>query len=663
MSLKTIPERLVPVKLPPGLSANGTVYQNKNRWYDASLARWHEGMIMPVGGWKNVLLTTTTWPTATPVSINKLIVDTNGNVQAVTHAGTTGGSAPAWSTVVGTGTNDNGVNWVNLGPNGAAVRTVPGVSGLWSPVTTFDLNVNIVDTNGNVQQITTAGTTGATAPAWSQTVGATTADNTAVWTNRGKPGNPRGAFAYSSDAGVRRLAIGTPLKAFDYSDGVLTDITPAGFTSGGADGGFATGAYGSGLFGMGPYGSGTGGVTLIAAASWHFDNFGQILIACFPADGRILQSTNGSTMTVVDATAPTQCVGVVVTPERFIVALGGQISGGSSVDSRYISWASQGTLTIWPTASTPTSVADSRGSWKLQSRGRLIAGRRTRTETLLWTDSELFTMTFVGAPLYYSVQQRGAGCGLIAPNAIATVVDVAYWMGLSKFHLYNGVVSDIPCEVLDKVFSLSGNLQSATQMDPTQASKTFCHTNTTFHEITWYYASMVRAAGTEPDRYVTYNYQENHWTLGALNRSAGVDRDVYTYPMLLDTTGYLFEHEVGVAMPGVASGSPYPLPYLVSGPIEFASAYGPYMTPTPGDVVFRLERFLPDEKALGDLQTTVFVANNPTDAEVALGPFVHAAPTTFRVTGRQMRLKHEQVRSTSWRLGVNRIGLIPGGLR
>jgi len=663
VSLKTIPERLIPIKLPPGLSSNGTVYQNKNRWYDASLIRFHEDMVLPVGGWKNVLLTTGTWPTATPVVLNQLIVDPNGNVQAVMHAGTTGGSQPTWSTVVGTKTVDNGIHWVNLGPNGAAVRTVPGVSGLWSATTTFDLNANVVDTNGNVQQVTTSGTSGANAPAWNTTVGGTTTDSGVTWTNRGKPGNARGALAYVSDSGVRRLAIGTPLKAFDYSDGVLTDIAPAGFVSGGSDGAFTTGSYGSGLYGSGPYGSGSGGVTLTAAASWHFDTFGQILIACFPPDGRILQSTNGSQMTVVDATAPTGCVGVVVTPERFIVALGGQISGGSSTDTRYISWAAQGTLNLWPTQSVPTSVTDSRGSWKLQSRGRLIAGRRTRTETLIWTDSELYTMIYVGPQLYYSVQQRGAGCGLIAPNAVATVTDVAYWMGAGKFHLYNGVVSDLPCSVLDKVFSLAGNLQSATQMDTTQASKTFCHTNTVFHEITWYYASMVRAAGAEPDRYVTYNYKENTWTLGALNRSAGVDRDVYTYPMLVDTTGYLFEHEVGTAMPGVAAGSPYPPPYLLSGPIELASAYGPYMVPTPGDQVFRIERFLPDERTLGDLQTTIFVALNPTDAEVAIGPFVHAAPTAMRATGRQVRLRHDQVRSTSWRLGVNRFGLIAGGLR
>src|SRR2546427_10647407 len=131
------------------------------------------------------------------------------------------------------------------------------------------------------------------------------------------------------------------------------------------------------------------------------------------------------------------CLGVVVTPERFVVALGGQISGGSSADSRYISWAAQGTLTVWPTAGTPTSVSDSRGSWKLQSKGRLIAGRRTRTETLLWTDSELFTMTFVGAPLYYSVQQRGAACGLIALNAVAAGADAAYWVGAREGRMYH----------------------------------------------------------------------------------------------------------------------------------------------------------------------------------------------------------------------------------
>jgi len=552
MSLRTIPERLVPLKLPPGLSSNGTVYQNKGRWYAATLVRFHEDMVMPVGGWKNVLLT---------------------------------GGASA--------------------------------------------------------QVT---------------------------------GQPRGALAYVADGGTRHLAVGTTAHAYDYSDGVLTDITPSGFTTGAGDSQFTTGAYGAGLYGAGPYGSGTGGVTLTAAATWQFDNMGQILVASFTADGRILSSTTGAQFTVVDANAPTGCLGLVVTPERFLVALGGQLNGAAAADARLLTWPAQGAISgSWPTQSTPTSVTDLRGTWKLQSRGRLMAGRRTRTETLIWTDAELYAMVFVGPQIVYSVQQRGAGCGLIAPNAIGMVGDIAFWMGFGKFHVYNGVVADLSCDVLDKVFSLAGNLASGTQLNSAQRAKVFAVTNTTYHEITWFYSSTLMAAGSEPDRYVTYNYHEQHWTTGSLNRAAGVDRDVYDNPLWLDSSGFLYEHEVGTAMPGVAPGSPYPPPFLESGPLELSSTYGSYMIPTPGDVVFRIERYLPDEATIGDLKTTLFVALTPPSrtlaaggampSEQVIGPFVHTGETGLRATGRQIRIRYDQVSAVSWRLGVTRLGLVPGGLR
>ena len=534
MSLKTIPERLVPLSLPPGYYHNGTVYQAKGRWFNGNLVRFHSKMTLPVGGWRNVHLS--------------------------------GGA-----------------------------------------------NAQLLD---------------------------------------GKP--PRGALAFRADSATAWLVTGTPSHAYAYSNGAVTDVTPAGFTAGAIDGALSSGAYGAGTYGFGFYGVGGGAATLSNADTWQFDVFGQLEVACFTADGRILSATPGSQLVLVDATAPTGCLGVVVTPERFLVALGGTPVGGGAADSRIIQWASQGTTNIW----TGNPQTNSAGGARLQSRGRLMCGRRTKNETLIWTDAELFTMIYIDAPLYYSIQKRGDACGLIAPNAVTLVGDTAFWMGFGKFHMYDGAVHDIDCDVLDVVFALAGNAAIGTQLNDIQRSKTFAITNSMYHEVTWYYVSTAQTNGTEPDRYVTYNYVEGTWVFGSLGRCAGIDRDVFQYPVLIDAAGFLFEHEVGSAMPGALV-----LPFLESGPIELSSVYGSYLIQTQGDVVFRIERYLPDELHLGDLQTTFFMALNPTDAETVIGPFPHTAPTTLRITARQARVRYDQVNAVSWRLGTDRLGLVPGGLR
>ena len=42
---------LIPLQLPPGVYRNGTDLQSAGRWRDASLVRWTDGTMRPVGGW------------------------------------------------------------------------------------------------------------------------------------------------------------------------------------------------------------------------------------------------------------------------------------------------------------------------------------------------------------------------------------------------------------------------------------------------------------------------------------------------------------------------------------------------------------------------------------------------------------------------------------
>lgn len=128
----------------------------------------------------------------------------------------TSGSSVTWATGIGQITLDNTLAWVNKGSSvqnwGIAAPTqaptlnqavLPFIYPAWSASTTYLTALLIVDTNNNIQALTTGGTTGSTQPTWSTATGATTADGTAVWTNQGAAGwNANTAYAVGAKIAV-----------------------------------------------------------------------------------------------------------------------------------------------------------------------------------------------------------------------------------------------------------------------------------------------------------------------------------------------------------------------------------------------------------------------------------------------------------------------------
>lgn len=527
-------EKLVPLKLPPGLYRNGTRYEAKGRWYDANLVRFIENTIQPVGGWR-------------------IVSDSNGD------------------------------------PLGALT------------------------------------------------------------------GVPRAMHAWRSSTGDILVGIGTNSHAYAFINGVLTDITPAsGFTPGAEDSETVSGLYGAGDYGTGLYGVGSFAETLDEAGIWQFDNFGDYLVGVLTDDGKlwVWDGDAGNDFEEAGGGAPQDNSAVVVTPERFLTVLG---AGGNP---RLVQWADRETTDDW----TPDAL-NTAGEQELATNGRLICGRRGRDSTLLWTDADLWSMNYVGGGLVYGFTKVGDKCGIIGPNAVATVDGRAFWMGKDSFHAFDGFAQPLPCDVRDYVFE---------DFNSTQAIKVFAMTFSQFGEVWWFYPS---AGSTENDRYVAYNYREGHWTFGRLARTAGFDRGATPNPMLAGPTGELLEHEVLEARPllwieGVAlyaSGEAYAdglyyagglvavtaVPFLESGPMEIGD----------GDQVVRVQRLVPDEQTLGDVQASFYAAMYPTATETVRGPYTLENPTSVRFTARQVRVRLEEVNETSWRVGTIRLGVIPGGRR
>jgi len=449
------------------------------------------------------------------------------------------------------------------------------------------------------------------------------------WRERGTvdfSGTVRGMLAWEDNSGNRYVAAGMhdALKVMTSSN-TIYDVTPATFTDGRVDADFNNG-FGGGTYGNDYYGTPRpdSGV-LQRATTWSLDTFGEYLLACSTDDGKILEWQLGSGSDAAAlSNAPTSNTAMMVTEERFVFALG---AGGNP---RKVQWCDREDNTAWTPAATNEA-----GDIELQTSGTIMAGIRTRGQSLILTDQDAHTATYQGPPFVYGFERVGTSCGLIAAKAVASVDTGAIWMGRRSFFLYSGGrVQEIPCEVGDYVFS---------DMNTDQRSKIAAVPNAQWNEIWWFYPS---SGSTECDRYVVYDYVENIWSIGELDRTSGVDRGVFRDPLWVDADGELYEHEIGYSY-----GSS--TPFAETGPISIGA----------GDRTMRVTSLIPDEKTQGDVTAKFKTRFYPNAAESEHGPFTMSNPTDVRFTGRQIRMRVEGSAADDWRVGVMRIEAKAGSKR
>lgn len=457
-------------------------------------------------------------------------------------------------------------------------------------------------------------------------------------------GVARSMLTWQGIGGKSWLAIGATKKLLAYNEGTLKDITPTGFTPGTSSSTFQVGPYGGGAisqaYGQFAYGLGDPTIgTVTPADSWQLDNFGQYLVACFSADGALYYWDLAAAKAVLlDATAPTGCAGIVVTPEHFVVAL------AAGNNPRLVKWASQDTLNKWDQDHV-TFPQYNDGDLELQGTGKIMCGRRGRNETLIWTDADLYAMRYIGGTLVYGAEQIGRQCGAISRQSVAVMDGTAVWMGHRGFFLYDGYVKPLPSEVNDYVFS---------DFNFSQKEKVCAYARAQFGEVWFHYPS---GTSQENDRYVVWNYRENHFTLGQIARTCGADRSPFEYPLAIDASGFVLEHEKGWDHENATV-------FLESGPRELGE----------GDQVMSATQLIPDDKHRGDVQIKLFGLLWPDDYDPAIqggaqvneetfGPYTLAAPTDIRMTARQVRVRVDEVTPGDWRFGIIRLDVDPDGER
>jgi len=442
---------------------------------------------------------------------------------------------------------------------------------------------------------------------------------------------PRSMHTWESNNGTRYVAAGSYNELFAVvSGGTAYDIAPTDLTAGSEDAAVNIG-YGYGFYGAGAYGTprpDTG--NLVAATTWSLDNWGEYLVACSTADGRILEWQLGTTSdAAVIAGAPTNNSGIIVTEERFIFAL------GAGANPRKVQWCDREDNTTWTPAATNEA-----GDIELQTSGQIQTAIRTRGQTLIITDIDAHTARYIGPPYVYGFERVGTSCGIISRQAAADVDMGVFWMGNGGFYRFDGnLVSEIPCDVHDYVFG---------DINTSQKSKTWAFTNGQFGEIWWFYAS---SNSTEIDRYVAFDYKENHWLIGNLSRTSGASRGVFEYPMLMDANGAMYDHEVGLSY--AVSGAEQAV-FAESGPISIGN----------GDNIMQVTDLIPDEKTQGDVDVIFKSRYYPNDTEYTHGPYTPSSPTAVRFSGRQIRMRVEgDAPYAAWRVGTMRVDAKAGGRR
>jgi len=417
-------------------------------------------------------------------------------------------------------------------------------------------------------------------------------------------------------------------------------------------------------WGVGSWGESTWGTARNASSSdvsldnssWSLSLWGEDLIATV-RNGAIYYwdtsaGTNNRAVLVSSVTGaesvPTVArVTTVSFPDRHFIVGGAQayVAGGSgNVDDMLVRWSTQEDFTKF--APTATNTA---GDQRLQIGTKIVAMVNAREETIISTDEAIYGMTFVGAPFIFSFRLLATDAGAAGLNTMIGIDGNVFWLGKRNFFQYDGIVKELPCSVQYYVFD---------RMQTRYIDKVVVGHNKKFKEITWFYVSTDNTAATNPenDSYVTYNYAENAWSVGTMDRTVWNDsfgaRDV---PFAFDPDGYLYDHETGTSANGAAMNS-----YIEGSPREITSN---------GEDLYMVDKVVPDASMTASTNLYVYMNTRkyPNAPETVKGPFTITSSTqkvSTRAKGRQIALKFQSTGTEDeWTLGDFRVNSREDGLR
>ena len=551
-----------------GVNKENTRYTNENGWYVSDKVRFRQGTPEKIGGWSRISASTflgicrSLWNWVTLSFLNLIGVGTNlkyyiewdGNYYDITpiRATTTLGTNP----FTGNGTTTVTVTANTHGAITGDFVTFSGVTGTYASLLNAEYQITRINANSytiTTASVVAAGATGGSAVvaayqlnvgpsiqvpyagwgagswgsgAWGQ--GTTTTDAIRIWSanNWGEDlvFGPRGGGLYYWDAtsglsarGVNVNTLGGTVTLTIASPCVITLSNV--FAEGTAIKLATTGALPTGLTaGTTYYLLNVNGVTANLSAT----------LAGTAINTSGTQSGIQSISTIVDVPTLQNYIFVSDT-SRFVILFGTTDYGSTTLDPMLIRWSNQESVVDW----VPSSLNQA-GSVRLSHGSQIISAVQARQEIVVFTDSSLYSLQYVGAPIVWASQLLGDNISIVSQNAAIIASGRVYWMGVDKFYVYDGRVQTLRCDLRRHVF---GNINLA------QNEQIFSGTNEGFNEVWWFYCS---ASSNTIDSYVVYNYAEDVWYYGTLGRTAWLDSGLRDYPIAATYSNNLVNHEYGI---------------------------------------------------------------------------------------------------------------------
>lgn len=492
----------------PGINKEETDYSNEGGWVDGDKIRFRKGRVEKIGGWQKATASTYlgsaralhSWISLGSTrflglgTTNKYYIESGGIFNDVTpiRATTTNG-------IVFAATNGSAIITATDSDHGCVVGdfvTISGAVSLGGAITAVVLNQEY-----EITAIPTVNT---------YTFIATATANSSDTGNGG-----------SGVDGAYQINVGLD----DYVKST----------------GWGANTWGAGTFGSSSALSAAGQLRL-----WTHDNYGEDLIIN-PRGGGIYRwkENNGLSVRALELSAisganlvPTVGLQAITSEtDRHLIILGADplVDGARTglSDPMLVAFSDQENELEFESLSTNTA-----GDLRLSSGSLIIGGLKSRQEILIWTDTSLYSMTFIGPPLTFAINLINEGAGLVSPKGAVNAPAGVYFMSKNAFYVYNGSVQKIPCTVQDYVFS---------DLDLDQAFKAHATLNSAFSEVWFFYPSIEDGTG-EISRYVIYNYEEKSWSIGSLIRYAWLDTGIEDKPLAttkVSSSNYLYIHESG----------------------------------------------------------------------------------------------------------------------
>jgi hypothetical protein len=619
--------------LRPGVNKENTRYTNENGWYECDKVRFRQGTPEKIGGWARISASTflgvcrSLWNWVTLANLNLIALGTNLKFY-IARGGVYYDITPIRATVT-----------INNNPFALTASTTVTVTDTAHGCITGDFVTFSGATDiGGVGTNVTAAVLNQEFQVTVTSVDTYTITISVVPNATAIAGSPGGGAAV--------------VAAYQLNTGSATAIPLTGW---------GAGAWSAGAWGV-------GGTSSTSIQLWSQKNWGEDLVfgprggGMYYWDATTGVNTRGvdlSTLSGANGVPTKQNLVFVSDINRFVFAFGCNEIGSSVLDPMLIRWSDQESATDWTPAATNQA-----GSIRLSDGSEIVAAIQARQEIVVFTDSAVYSLQYLGAPEVWGAQTLGSNISILSPNAVAIGSGRIYWMGVDKFYVYDGRIQTLKCDLRRHIFG---------DFNQSQAAQVFAGTNEGFNEVWWFYCS---ANSMEIDRYVVYNYAEEIWYYGTMARTAWLDSGLLDYPIAATYLGNIVEHENGVD--DNATGTPTAInAYIESSEfdIEDGQNFGFIWRMVP-DVTFvgstannpSLTMSLIPMKGSGSGFNTPQSLGGSSSATVTRTATVPIEQFTnivyIRVRGRQLIMKAESnALGVTWQLGSPRIDVRMDGRR